>query len=293
MELRVNEVQIPAEITFNYDELKAELAEKVNVYTTMVYTDEQIKDAKADKANLNKLKKALNDERIRREREYMKPFNVFKDQVNEIITIIDKPIAVIDKQVKEYDIKRRDEKKQQIIDFYNSLEDKPVWLELERIASAKWLNASTSLKSVQDEITGKLDEIKADIETLKALPEFGFEACEYFKHTLDMHSAINEAKRLAEIEKRKAEMERLKQEAEEKARLEAEQAVEVKAEEVQEPQQTEQPQETQQQQEPAPNFMNPPVEPSMWINFSAKLTKEQAFELKEFFEKRNIEFKPI
>ena len=67
MELKVNEVQIPDAISFNYDELKQELAEKVSMYETMVYTEEQIKEAKADKASLNKLKKALNDERIKRE----------------------------------------------------------------------------------------------------------------------------------------------------------------------------------------------------------------------------------
>lgn len=92
MELRVNEVAIPEKIDFNYEELKAELTSKVSFYETLVYTDDQIKDAKADKANLNKLKRALNDERIRREKEYMQPFNVFKAQINEIIGIIDKPI---------------------------------------------------------------------------------------------------------------------------------------------------------------------------------------------------------
>lgn len=90
MQLKVNEVAIPAEITFNYEELKTELTEKVSMYETLVYTDEQIKETKEDKANLNKLKKALNDERISMEKSYMQPFNVFKAQVNEIIGIIDK-----------------------------------------------------------------------------------------------------------------------------------------------------------------------------------------------------------
>lgn len=44
MELRVNEVQIPENITFNYEELKQELTKKVSMYETMVYTDDQIKE---------------------------------------------------------------------------------------------------------------------------------------------------------------------------------------------------------------------------------------------------------
>jgi Amt family ammonium transporter len=61
MELRVNEVQLPAPITFNYEELKQEIVSLAEQYRGMVYTDEQIDIAKADKARLNKLKKALND----------------------------------------------------------------------------------------------------------------------------------------------------------------------------------------------------------------------------------------
>lgn len=71
MELKMHEYQLPEKILFNYEELKRELTEKVSHYETLVYTDDQIKEAKADKAALNKLKKALNDERIRREREYI------------------------------------------------------------------------------------------------------------------------------------------------------------------------------------------------------------------------------
>ena len=91
MQLKMSDYQLPEKILFNYDELKQELLEKVSMYETLVYTDEQIKDAKADKAALNKLKKALNDERIRLEKEYMRPFNEFKGKINEIIAIIDKP----------------------------------------------------------------------------------------------------------------------------------------------------------------------------------------------------------
>jgi hypothetical protein len=58
MELRVNEPQLPAEIVFNYDEIKLELAQTLQKYETAVYTADQMKLAKADKASLNKLRKA-------------------------------------------------------------------------------------------------------------------------------------------------------------------------------------------------------------------------------------------
>ena len=280
MELRVNEVAIPEQITFNYEELKQELTDKVKMYETLVYDDTQIAEAKKDKANLNKLKKALNDERIRREREYMKPFDVFKAQVNEIIGIIDKPIAVIDAQVKEYEEKEKSEKRQKIEAFWQGelREDittmPPEWLQLSQIWDDRWLNKTVSIAAVKTDIKDAISRISDDLATLSALPEFGFEATEVYKTTLDMNKALNEGRRLAEIQKRKQE-----QEAQAKSQAEAEAA---KAEEPK-------------PEPPKPDFINPPVEeaPAKWVNFSALLTVEQALALKDFFECNNIQFKSI
>jgi hypothetical protein len=217
MEIRVESIQLPERIGFNYEELKKELTEKVSMYETMIYTDDQIKEAKADKANLNKLKKALNDERIRREKEYMQPFNDFKAKVNEIISIIDKPVAVIDKQVKEYEEKQKQDKRNKISEIYTNLcVETGLGVGLEQIWNDKWLNASVSLKSIQEEMTARFEQIAMDIKIINDLPEYSFEAKEMYERTLDVRSALAEANRLAEMTKRKAEQERLAAEAEAK-----------------------------------------------------------------------------
>lgn len=284
MELIINEIEVPESIKFNYEELKQELTEKVKMYETMVYTDDQIKEAKADKANLNKLKKALNDERIRREKEYMKPFNEFKAQINEIIAIIDKPVAVIDKQVKAYDEKKKQEKLDSITQLFNSMEH-PDWLRLDMIYNERWLLAGTSMRQIQDSIEGWLNEINESLATLSNLPEFAFEATEVYKSTLDINKAVNEGKRLLEIQKKKEEQERLKKEAEERAKAEAEakKQAEMIANEAGEAVFNNAPDIKAQE----------PVEVAQWISFSAKLTVAQAVELKEFFNRRQIEFKAV
>lgn len=283
MELKIKDVELPKQITFNYQELKTELQEKVKHYETLVYTDEQIKEAKADRSNLNKLKKALNDERIKREREYMTPFNDFKAKINEIISIIDKPVQVIDTQIKGYEDKLREEKLEAIKEYYNSIEDNVSWLQLNTIFNNKWLNASTSMKSIQEEISSKIEQVKSEIDTLSNLPEFGFEATEIYKSTLDINKAISEGKRLAEISKKRAEME-----AEKKAREEEQERL--RAEE-----------ELKRQEEPAtptegvitieePKEQVTEVD-RQWVSFSALLSTEEALALKEFFDSRNIMFK--
>lgn len=255
MELKISDVQLPEIITFNYDELKQEIVAKAKQYEMTVYSEERIKVAKADRATLNKLKKALNDERIRREREYMKPFNDFKNKVNELIDIIASPVLLIDGQIKFFEDKQKEEKRIKIENFFigfNSYE----WLKVEQIFDEKWLNTSVKMPTIEAEIKEKIEQITKDLATLSKLPEFAFEAIEGYKITLDINKAVNEAHRLSETAKKKAAFEKQKK---------------TKAE-VQKPPQ--------------------PIEKE-WISFSAYLSVDEALALKEFFDSRNIEFKPI
>jgi hypothetical protein len=266
MELKVNEIIIPEHIEFNYEELKKELTQKVETYKNLIYTEDEIKQAKSDKANLNKLKKALNDERIRREKEYMQPFNDFKKKINEIISIIDEPISVIDMQVKDFDLKRKEEKKEKIKAIFEAIENRSDWLTLEMIFDDRWLLSSTSLKSVEDNINGWINRINTELSTLQQLKEYSFEAIEEYKRSLDINRAIAEGQRLADIQKRKQEIQQ---------KIEAQK----EAETVEAPKEIE--------------TVKSNNEEAQWINFSAKLTVSQAKELKCFFDSRCIEFKAI
>lgn len=274
MELRINEVKLPEKITFNYEEIKTALLEKVQHYETLVYDEGQIKDAKTDRANLNKLKKALNDERIRQEEEYMQPFNEFKAQIKELVGIVDNAVSGIDSQVKAYEEKCKAEKLEEITNYFNAL-SKPFEFELSKIFNEKWLNASVKMTAICDEIYSRIEKIEADLVTLKNLPDFSFEAIEEYKQTLDLNRAIAEGQRLVDIQKRKAEAER--------ARIAQEQAK--KAEEA------------QRQAEIPPTPEKPLNAPEnvlkQRIRFECLLTTEDAVALREFFLSRNIEFKAI
>lgn len=261
IELKVNEIAIPDSISFNYEELKQELEATLQRYEGLVYTPDQMKLAKADKAALNKLKKALNDERIKRERDYMLPFLEFKKRINDLIALIDKPVALIDSQVKEYEEQKKLEKRQAIEDSFDTL-DTYDWLKLDQIFKPQWLNATYSMKSIQEEIVQILGQIDSDLDVLSEMPSFAFEATEVYKQTLNLQTAVNEGKRLADIQSRKAE--RLKAEETDQA-----------ADDIQP--------ECQQEVQAA----------GQWIAFKAFLTVAQAVELRKFFERNGIDFKAI
>lgn len=292
MELKMNEFQLPGQILFNYEELKQELTEKVSYYENLVYTDEQIKEAKADKATLNKLKKSLNDERIRMEREYMEPFNDFKSKLNEIISIIEKPIAAIDLQVKAYDDKQKQDKKDQIMALWNEME-KPAELKFDLVFDERMLNTSFNMKHVKTCFTDAIDKFNRDVKTLEELPEFGFEAKHVYFKTLDINLAFAEGQRMAQIQKKKQEAEaekaRLKAEAEAKAAAAAlENSMNPPVSE-----EAAQPDHEPENVDAVPESETVQKAPAQWVKFQALLTTEDALALRDFFNDRNIEFKPI
>lgn len=276
MEFKIIEQTMPGALKFNYEELKNEIAEKAQLYETLVYTDENISDAKNDRANLNKLKTALNKERIAREKEYMKPFEVFKSQVNEIIGILDKPIGIIDAQVKEYEESEKKKKKEDIESIWTE-ENTPSWMHLEQIWNEKWLNKSYSMSNVKKDISEALEKVKSDVETIGSLSEYGFEALECYKKTLDIGRAIAEGQRLADIQRRKEEAEQ--KAAEQKAA--EQQAAEMNAE-------------PEKKKDAAAEPMESIEKPQgKWIGFQAYLTTEQAIMLRDFFRANNIDFRPM
>lgn len=290
MELRVNEVKTPEKITFNYEELRSEIQKIVEDHSNLVYTGEQIKDAKSDKASLNKLKKALNDERIRLEKAYLEPFNEFKTQINALIKLINDPINLIDKQIKEFEEYEKQEKRKQIEELWNS-KSTPFEISLERIFDSRWLNKTTSMRSIEGVMNAFITSVEKDVDTLSKLPKFGFEALVVYKSTLDINRALSEGQRLAEIQKKKAEHEA------EQARLKAEK----EAKKATESQKKEDDLPGQIGFTDAKSFeecMNPPetdmgkcVE-RQWVAFAANLTVMDAQNLANYFAVRGIKYKP-
>lgn len=292
MELKVKEMQLPEVIEFNYEEVKnwvAEGVEKYSKYDNMIMDEDAVKVGKVDRAELNKVKEALNKERIRQEKEYMKPFNQFKSQVNELISMIDKPVKLIDKAVKGYEAEQKAQKEAEIkAIFEQEAAEAAAEIRLDAIWDAKWLNASVNLKKVQETIHERIVQFNSDIETLQKLPEFAFEAVETYKQTLDINRAISEGQRLADIQKRKQEAEA------EKARLKAEEETKKAAAAAET--ETVAPETDMGKlidsidRQAFEQAVTPEAE-KQWIRFEALLTVEQARELKQFFDSRNIEFR--
>lgn len=293
MELKIEAMQTPAPIVWNYEELKAVLTERVKNYETVVYADDEIKKAKADRAALNKLSKALNDERIKREKEYNAPFAAFKSQVKELCDIIDRGSAAIDRQVKQDEERQKQKKREEIEAWWNFNRadlGAPDFLNLAAIADPKWLNASN--KDWKDEIDARVQDIRQKLASLASLPEFSHEAVKVYEETLEISTALNQVRILTEAKKRR--------EAEEEARQKAEEAqkAQIAALEAQEatkrPEPVETPAEASKAPETAQACTPETTDGQIWaLGFRVYVNMEQARALRKFFDDNGIKFEKI
>ena len=279
MELKVKTPTFPEVIEFNFEELKKEITERASAYVNLVYTDDQIKDAKNDRAALNKFVKALSDERIKVKKECMKPYEDFEKKIKELDGIVNKAIQNIDSQIKAVEEHEKAAKLEKIKELWESIEH-PAEMTFDHVFEGKFLNKSVSMSTVEQYMKNSVERFKSDIAALQNLPEFSFEAIEMYKQTMDMHKAISEGKRLAEIQKRKEEAEKQKAEAEFAKHMNPPEIIKTPDGGV------------YVQDDDKQGFTyNEPLK--QWVSFKALLTTEDALALKAFFESRNIEYRPF
>ena len=290
MELRIVPYQIPEKIEFNYEEIIQEMEPTVNEKASIYYSDEDIPVAKKDRAKFNAFKKAINDERIRMKKEYMKPFEEFEAKVKDINALADKAVIAIDKQIKEYEDNQKREKLDKIKALWTQMAV-PEGLTMEKVYEERMLNTSFSMKKVETCFELAIGKFNRDMATLAALPEFGFEAQQVYISTFDINKALAEGQRMAQIQRQKAqyEAEQARRKAEEEAKKATEQ-VPVEVVTVEEIAQSKQ----EYIEAASANGVHVPKAPEkQWVAFQALLTTEQAMELKKFFDDRAIEFKAI
>ena len=272
------------EIKWNNEELKAAIAEKMKEYKGLVFTEETISEGKKDRANLNKLRGAIDDERKRVKKLCMEPCNRFEKEVKEVLVLVDEQISAIDVQIKEVEQIRKEEKRKAVQELFESIGFQK-FVTLEMIWDEKWLNASVALSKVENQMKETMYRIGEEVGTISRLPEFSFEAMEVYKKTLDLTQAIKKGQELADIQKRKEEA-LARQKAEEERR---------KAEEAAAGKESENPEEAADTHD-APkkaeenDYTRVVSEPVTRIDFRVWGTKEQILALRDYMKQNNLKF---
>lgn len=284
MELRITTKMDPGvlpEIEWNNEELKREIALKAEEYRNLAYTDEQSAEMKKDRATLNKLVTAFEDQRRQIKRFYQAPYDKFEVQVKEVLAPVKESIETIDAGLAEIERKYREDKKTKMQEYYNKhVGDLKDLVPFARTIKEEYFKRAFTEKKLEQVYLDLFARIKEDISNIEDLDSAYKDKIllEYAK-SLSLVDALREGKRLEKMEASLIERRR-KQEEESAVRESAERQAE---------QQTQNTVDVRQEEE----LHQGPVkeeDPVMSLDFRAWGTKAQLMGLRQYMIDNNIKF---
>lgn len=182
-------------------------------YQNLIVTEDAIQNAKKTKADLNKFRTAIEDERKRIKNLCLEPYNAYELKIKELVGLIDKPINAIDTQIKNFEDDQKENKRLEIAKFYDEnigeLNDLFSFVD---IFNGKWLNSSVSMKSIKEEISQKLERIRLDLNVITGLKsEFEITIKDfYLNNFFDISKTLAENTRLQELKEKQTQKEEAK-----------------------------------------------------------------------------------
>lgn len=202
----------------NYEPLKAWALETAEKYKSVVVTDESIRSAKQDIADLRNLAKKISDYRIALKKEHEKKIEKTINQCIELTQILTDAASSMDVQVKELEDGVKRQKKQEIEDYFNSVAgDTAIVLPFDKVFDQKWLNKTAKMDDIKSSIDMTLNAVKKNLDILHGMQsQYETEMIEAYLDSLDIGVALETKNRLeekaAQIARMKAEQEQKKQE---------------------------------------------------------------------------------
>lgn len=267
MELKVEEIKALAPVKFNYEDIKKWVTEKSSEYKSIVYTPETITLAKQDRATLNKVSEAINNEKKRIKNELLKPYVDFENKCKELMAIVDDASKTIDKQVKEFEEKEQNAKKEQIKAVFDAyIGDYKDLILFDLIFNPRWLNKTYTMKKIEEEINHLVVKTSDDMKVLKGQinDEVILKQVQafYFSHIADPDCLSGSLKYGMNVIESNRKLEELKQQQESKKEVQS------------------------------PNIVQPAFtqEQLQVIDFRVWVTQEQKMKIRDFLIQNNIKY---
>lgn len=213
--VRVEHPELPA-IRWNEAEVQQNLTEMLAAYTGRVYTPETIKDAKADRAAVNKLDKQLSDAARSAKAFYMKPLEEFSQSVKQMQGQCKAVSGAIDQQVKAVEEAERQDKQDALRAVYaDCIGELREMIPFDRLLVPQWLNKTYDLAKAGRELRKSVETRREELRLIRENCGEDAEACttEYLRE-LNLNAALVEhsrrqnardAQRRAEAERQAAE----------------------------------------------------------------------------------------
>lgn len=210
--VRVERPVIPA-MSWNKDEVQKNLDELLAAYTGRVYTPEAVKDAKADRAAVNKWEKQLGDALHAAKKLYTEPLDAFSQSIKAMQAQCKQVSGAIDTQVKAVEQAQREEKASTLrLVYRDCIGELEELLPFERLLDEHWLNKTFDLSQAEKDLRLSIETRRNELKLIRDTCGEDAEACttEYLR-SLCVNDALQEytRRRNAREALRKAEAERV------------------------------------------------------------------------------------
>ena len=169
----------PATIKINgIDKLGSLIASNISKYQSLVVTPENVKDAKKIKANLNKLRKALDEKRLEIKKANAKPYLEVENQIKNIEKSIGDVVNPINNAVKELDDQEKEARHEwinKLIQEMASTRDiEPSEVEFNPL----WLRKSMSKHAIEKDLDDVMKQIITAHKAIEVNVELVKQLCE-------------------------------------------------------------------------------------------------------------------
>lgn len=159
--------QLPVITINNFDQLKTAVEAYANKYQGMAVTTSTEKESKSSRAELRKLKQALDDKRKEIRKKYAEPYQRFAAQIKDLEMTLDSSINPIDAGLKELEEQQRQLRLKHvnalIAEMAPNYHVEPGEVEID----PTWLNKTTTKKKVTEGIADVMGYIKKQHDDLK------------------------------------------------------------------------------------------------------------------------------
>lgn len=197
------------EIESNMKEVKGYVEELNDYYKNINFTEETMKEAKDEKAKVNKFKTQVAEYRKNIVAEYNKPIKIFEDTAKETEKLLTDTYNTINQQVAIYEGKLKKEKEEEVRNYFEEYKES---LNIDFISFEDTkikVNLSDSKTSLKKQAKDFIDKVNMDLATI-ALQRYRDEILvEYKQNGFILNNAIttvlNRQKAIEETKKKEEE----------------------------------------------------------------------------------------
>lgn len=257
-------------------QIKQQVAERVETVTSLVVTEDTVKEVKKARAELGAEFKSWEEKRKEVKKAVLTPYENFEAVYNDCISNSYKTADKLLKQrIDEVENELRAKKAAEVQSYFEEyLASKGIDFVTYAQAGLN-VTLSASLKSLKEQAAAFIDRIESDLKLIETFTDLKAEILVEYKKSLNVSDAITGVKARAKA----VQEEQARQEAEaEKRAVEAQRVEAIKAAIPEAPAAVEAPAEVQQE------------EPKLTLRFTVKATRSKLRELKKFLDEGAYEY---